>query len=108
MVRLNPMLASAVRIMETAKMLVCGELARLRRALSAEATAGLSPSLIIHDELAASVACARPLYEALETAVGAQEAPLSDHHFYRKAANDSPIALDLDRRRFARRRSVDG
>jgi phage terminase large subunit-like protein len=49
------------------------------RALSAEARTafGLSPSLIIHDELGRVRGPRSPLYEALETAVGAQEAPLS-------------------------------
>ena len=79
MVPLNPVLASAVRIMETAKTLVCGELGTRYRALSAEATTafGLSPSLIIHDELGRVRGPRSQLYEALETAVGAQEAPLS-------------------------------
>jgi phage terminase large subunit-like protein len=54
-------------------------LAAKYRALSAEATTafGLSPSLIIHDELGRVRGPRSPLYEALETAVGAQEAPLS-------------------------------
>jgi phage terminase large subunit-like protein len=92
MVRLNPMLASAVRIMETAKMLVCGELGTRFRALSAEATTafGLSPSLIIHDELGRVRGPRSPLYEALETAVGAQEAPLSII-ISTQAANDSDL-----------------
>jgi phage terminase large subunit-like protein len=79
MVRLNPLLAQTVRIQETAKTLVCGELGTRYRALSAEATTafGLSPSLIIHDELGRVRGPRSPLYEALETAVGAQEAPLS-------------------------------
>ena len=73
------MLSRAVRIMETAKTLVCPELGTRYRALSAEATTafGLSPSLIIHDELGRVRGPRSPLYEALETAVGAQEAPLS-------------------------------
>ena len=68
-----------MRIQETAKTLVCGELGTRYRALSAEATTafGLSPSLIIHDELGRVRGPRSPLYEALETAVGAQEAPLS-------------------------------
>ena len=79
MVRLNPVLASAVRIMETAKD------ARLRRAWHALSgfvgrgdggAFGLSPSLIIHDELGRVRGPRSQLYEALETAVGAQEAPL--------------------------------
>ena len=73
------MLASAVRIQETAKTLACPELGTRYRALSAEATTafGLSPSLIIHDELGRVRGPRSALYEALETAVGAQEAPLS-------------------------------
>ena len=65
--------------METAKTLVCGELGTRYRALSAEATTafGLSPSLMIHDELGRVRGPRSQLYEALETAVGAQEAPLS-------------------------------
>ena len=79
MVRLNPILAPAVRIQETAKMLACPELGTRYRALSAEATTafGLSPALIVHDELGRVRGPRSPLYEALETAVGAQEAPLS-------------------------------
>ena len=109
MVRLNPMLASAVRIMETAKTLVCAELGTRYRALSAEATTafGLSPSLIIHDELGRVRGPRSPLYEALETAVGAQEAPLSII-ISTQAATDADLLVDLDRRRVARRRSVDG
>ena len=79
MVRLNPLLAQTVRVQETAKMLSCGELGTRYRALSAEATTafGLSPSLIIHDELGRVRGPRSALYEALETAVGAQESPLS-------------------------------
>ena len=79
MVRLSPVLSRAVRIMETAKTLACPELGTRYRALSAEATTafGLSPSLIIHDELGRVRGPRSQLYEALETAVGAQEAPLS-------------------------------
>ena len=53
MVRLNPHLARAVTIRETAKELYCPELGTRYRALSADATTayGLSPSLVIHDEL---------------------------------------------------------
>jgi phage terminase large subunit-like protein len=79
MVRLNPLLAQTVRIQETAKTLACSELGTRYRALSAEATTafGLSPSLIIHDELGRVRGPRSPLYEAMETAVGAQESPLS-------------------------------
>ena len=79
MVRLNPQLARAVTIQETAKSLVCPELGTRYRALSADASTayGLSPSFIVFDELGQVRGPRSPLYEALETATGAQENPLS-------------------------------
>jgi phage terminase large subunit-like protein len=79
MVRMKPLLTNTVRIHESAKMLTCDELGTRYRALSAETNTafGLSPSFIIHDELGRVRGPRSPLYEALETAVGAQEAPLS-------------------------------
>ncbi len=68
-----------VTVRDTAKQLFCAELGTLYRALSAEATTayGLSPVFIVHDELGQVRGPRSELYEALETAVGAQEAPLS-------------------------------
>jgi phage terminase large subunit-like protein len=79
MVRLNPRLEEIVGIRDTAKQLYCRELGTVYRALSAEASTafGLSPSLVIHDELGQVKGPRSPLYEALETATGAQENPLS-------------------------------
>src|SRR5215469_12452743 len=79
MVRINPALARIVTIRETAKSLICTELGTRYRALSADATTayGLSPQLVIHDELGQVRGPRSPLYEALETATGAQENPLS-------------------------------
>jgi phage terminase large subunit-like protein len=79
MVRLNPALAQAVTIQETAKSLTCPELGTRYRALSADATTayGLSPALVIHDELGQVRGPRSALYEALETATGAQDNPLS-------------------------------
>jgi len=79
MVRLNPELARIVMIQETAKSLVCPELGTRYRALSADASTafGLSPSFLAHDELGQVRGPRSPLYEALETATGAQESPLS-------------------------------
>jgi len=76
MVRLNPELARTVTIQETAKSLICPELGTRYRALSAEASTayGLSPSF---NELGQVRGPRSPLYEALETATGAQENPLS-------------------------------
>jgi len=79
MVRMNPILSRSVTIRETAKELICSELGTRYRALSADATTayGLSPALVIHDELGQVRGPRSPLYEALETATGAQQDPLS-------------------------------
>jgi phage terminase large subunit-like protein len=78
-VRMSPDLRSVVIIRDTAKQLFCPELGTLYRALSAEiATAfGLSPVFIVHDELGQVRGPRSELYEALETATGAQSNPLS-------------------------------
>jgi phage terminase large subunit-like protein len=78
-VRMSPDLAAYVTPRDTAKQLFCTELGTLYRALSAEASTayGLSPVLIIHDELGQVKGNRSELYEALETATGAQENPLS-------------------------------
>ena len=79
MVRMSPDLASVVVIRDTAKELVCGELGSIYKALSADAATkyGLSPALVIHDELGQVKGPRDELYEALETASAAQESPLS-------------------------------
>jgi phage terminase large subunit-like protein len=78
-VRLSPDLAGYVKIRDTAKQLYCEELGTLYRALSAEASTayGLSPVFIVHDELGQVKGPRSELYDALESATGAQEAPLS-------------------------------
>jgi len=78
-VRMSPILAAVVLVRDTAKQLACPELGTLYRALSAEASTayGLSPVLIIHDELGQVKGPRSELYEALETATGGQENPLS-------------------------------
>jgi phage terminase large subunit-like protein len=79
MVRLSPELRLAVDIKDSTKELVCPALGTRYRALSADASTsfGLSPVFIIHDELGQVRGPRSALYEALETATGAQEAPLS-------------------------------
>lgn len=78
-VRLSTTLAPFVGIRDTAKQLYCEELGTLYRALSADATTayGLSPAFIVHDELGQVKGPRSELYEALETATGAQDQPLS-------------------------------
>ncbi len=78
-VRMSPTLREYVHVRDTAKQLACPELGTLYRALSAEASTayGLSPVFVVHDELGQVVGPRSELYEALETAAGAQESPLS-------------------------------
>jgi phage terminase large subunit-like protein len=79
MVRLSPDLSQYVGIRDTAKQLYCSELGTLYKALSADASTayGLSPVFVVHDELGQVRGPRSELYEALETATGAQEEPLS-------------------------------
>jgi phage terminase large subunit-like protein len=79
MVRFSSSLIDYVKIRETAKQLYCEELGTVYKALSAEAATayGLSPVFIVHDELGQVKGPTSELYDALETATGAQEAPLS-------------------------------
>lgn len=78
-VRQSPDLSQYVVIRDTAKQLACPEIGTLYRALSAEASTayGLSPVFTVHDELGQVRGPRSDLYEALETASGAQEEPLS-------------------------------
>ena len=79
MVRLHPILREVVLIHESTKSLSCPSLGTRYRALAAEATTayGLSPALVIHDELGLVRGPRSELYEALETASGAHTDPLS-------------------------------
>ncbi|HSH25543.1 MAG TPA: terminase large subunit, partial [Massilibacterium sp.] len=79
MVRLSPELSQYVGVRDTAKQLYCSELGTLYRALSADASTayGLSPVFVVHDELGQVRGPRSDLYEALETASGAQEEPLT-------------------------------
>lgn len=78
-VRMSPTLREFVHVRDTAKQLFCAEIGTLYRALSAEASTayGLSPVFVVHDELGQVIGSRSELYEALETAAGAQEDPLS-------------------------------
>jgi phage terminase large subunit-like protein len=78
-VRMSPDLSAVVEPKESAKLLVCGDLGTVYKALSADASTayGLSPVFTVHDELGQVKGPRSELYEALETASAAQEAPLS-------------------------------
>jgi phage terminase large subunit-like protein len=79
MIRMSPDLRASLQIKDSAKEIHCGELGTKYRALSAEATTayGLSPAFVVHDELGQVRGSRSILYEALETATGAQGSPLS-------------------------------
>jgi phage terminase large subunit-like protein len=78
-VRMSPDLNSVMVIRDTIKELFCPELGTLYKALSADASTayGLSPVFIVHDELGQVKGPHSELYDALETAVGAHDNPLS-------------------------------
>jgi phage terminase large subunit-like protein len=79
MIRMSPILTGAITIRETIKELACTGLGTKYRAISADATMayGLSPSFIVFDELGQVRGPRSQLFEALETATGAQANPLS-------------------------------
>lgn len=79
MIRLKSELNDNITIRDTNKELLCPERGTFYKALSADAkmTLGLSPCLIIHDELGQVSGPSHFLYEACETAVGAHDSPLS-------------------------------
>lgn len=78
-VRMSPDLNAVCGVRDTAKQIYCPELGTLYRALSADASTayGLSPVLVVHDELGQVKGPTSELYDALETATGAQVEPLS-------------------------------
>jgi phage terminase large subunit-like protein len=78
-VRMSPDLRDSVIIRESIKQLYCPDLGTMYRALSAEAKTayGLDPVFVVHDELGQVRGPRSALYDALETATGAQEEPLS-------------------------------
>lgn len=79
MVRMSADLSYYVTIRDTRKELFCSELGTLYRALSADAATayGLSPVFAVHDELGQVRGPRSDLYEAIETAAGAHEDPLT-------------------------------
>lgn len=78
-VRMSPTLAPFVTTRDTVKQLHCAELGTLYRALSADAATahGQSPCFAVHDELGQVRGPRSELFNAIENAMGAHEAPLS-------------------------------
>jgi phage terminase large subunit-like protein len=79
MIRMSPVLRAVVTVKETVKELHCPHVGTIYKALSSETSTafGLSPVLVIHDELGQVRGPRFNLYEAMETATGAQEEPLT-------------------------------
>jgi phage terminase large subunit-like protein len=92
MIRMSQELNDVCVIHDSKRALLVPELGVTYRALSADAhTAfGLSPVFVIHDELGQNKGPHWPLYEAVETATGAQEHPLSII-ISTQAANDQAL-----------------
>ena len=79
MVRMSPILRDIVAVHDGRKSLECPERGTVYQALSSEASTayGLSPIFCVHDELGQVRGPRNELYEAMETATGAQLNPLS-------------------------------
>jgi phage terminase large subunit-like protein len=79
MVRMSPDLNANLVIRDTAKQIFCPDLGTLYKALSAEASTahGQSPIFAVHDELGQVRGPVSELYNAIENAMGAHEAPMS-------------------------------
>lgn len=94
--RMNPKLDGLVQITDSSKKILGLRTGSLYKALSADAQTahGLSPALTIHDELGQVVGPKDNLYDALETAGGAQEEPLS-LIISTQAANDADLLSTL-------------
>lgn len=90
--RLNPNLEGLVHIIDSSKTIRGLARGVTYKALSADAATkhGLSPALTIHDELGQVIGPNDALYDALETAGGAQEEPLS-LIISTQAANDADL-----------------
>jgi phage terminase large subunit-like protein len=78
-VRMSPDLRDWIVIRDNAKQLFCAERGTLYTALSADASTnyGKSPVFVVHDELGQVKGPRSEMYEALETAAGAHDDPLS-------------------------------
>lgn len=78
-IRLNPRLDGLVSISDATKIIRGTLSGSTFKALSSEAKTahGLNPGLVIHDELGQVVGPEDPFFDALETATGAQDEPLS-------------------------------
>jgi len=98
MVRMSQTISEYVTVKDSAKQIVCPALGTVYKALSADASTamGLSPSLVVHDELGQVRGPRFDLYEALETASAAQERPLSIVISTQAANPDDLLSILID------------
>jgi phage terminase large subunit-like protein len=98
MARMSPVLIDTLLIKDGHKQIVCPELGTEYRALSAEAATafGLSPVFAIHDELGQVRGPRSELYEAVETATGAQEYPLTIVISTQAPGDDDLLSILID------------
>lgn len=91
-------LEAVTGVRESAKQVYCDELGTLYRALSADSSTamGLSPVFVVHDELGQVRGPNFPLYDALESACGAQEEPLSVVISTQASTDDDLLSVLID------------
>lgn len=99
MVRMDPILAEFVHVKDSQKELVCAELGTVYKALSADADTahGKSPIFAVHDELGRVRGPRSALYEAIESGMGAHDAPLSIVISTQAPTNADLLSLLIDR-----------
>jgi len=97
-VRMNPDLLACVGIRDTAKELFCKDLGTVYAALSADKSNahGKSPIFAVHDELGQVKGPTSELYEAVETGMGAHDAPLSIIISTQAPTNDDLLSRLID------------
>lgn len=98
MVRSSATVSEYAVVKDSAKQIVCPELGTVYKALSADASTamGLSPVLVIHDELGQVRGSRFDLYDALETASAAQQNPLSIIISTQASKNDDLLSILID------------
>lgn len=98
MVRSSATVSEYAVVKDSAKQIVCHELGTVYKALSADASTamGLSPVLVIHDELGQVRGSRFDLYDALETASAAQQNPMSIIISTQASKNDDLLSILID------------
>ena len=98
MIEQNPKLMTVIQLVKSIKVMRCEARGTTFKALSADATAafGLNPSFAIHDELGQVKGPTDALFAAVESAMGAQEEPLSVAISTQAATDDDLLSILID------------